>query len=116
MITLSLASGGGTPKRPQKSEKLLEKTDFIFQRCIYNVALDKRQKFQKYLVKIMKKSIFHKDFDQKGHLFRSKRANFYRQFLKFPCLLEIIRQKLIIFNFSTNTVDFLHNFQEFSFY
>ena len=64
------------------------------------------------LVKSMKKSNFHRDFDQKIStvslsfkillIFGPNAQNFKRRFLNFPCLVEIIHRMLISLNYSTN--------------
>ena len=76
------------------------------------------------LLKIVKNSIFHRDFDQKiaevswkfskFSSFWSKRANFAGRLFTFTCPMESIHQFLMILHFLQISVDFLQKFHEFS--
>ena len=97
--------GGGTPEHPPpKSEKLLQKSGFIIQRYILS---ERNKKSKKYLVRNVKKSIFHRDVDQKNlEIFLKFFKVFFAQgfagrFLNLPCPMENILEMLMIFHFST---------------
>ena len=72
---MPIASEGGGDAGPfhPKSERRKNKTGIISQEYI---SSEKRQKSQEYILKIMKKSIFHRDFDKKSQNFVTIFQNF----------------------------------------
>ena len=103
--------GGGTPERPPRNRKNCCRNLVLSFRCIY---LGKESKILEiFNKKCIKKSIFHRDFDQKYLNCLKIFQNFFLvfgpnaktsggRFLNFPCPMEIILQILMIFHFSTN--------------
>ena len=78
---------------------------------------EQRQKSQKSFLKIMKKSIFHRDFAKNFKIFLKffkkfkkifgpNAQNFACRFHSFPCLMENIHKMLIILYFSPNYIQF----------
>ena len=103
MPSVAWGWAGGTPPptKPKKCRNLV-----IFQ---MHILSKQRQESAKNFVKIYEKSILHKILIKKCQNF-SKIWSFLVQiafrFIRFPCLMEIIRQIFVILYFSTNYSQF----------
>ena len=101
---------------PRNRKKIVEKRCYLLEMYTFG----KEAEIPEILVKNYKKSIFHRDFDQKISnyleillnclLFGVTQQNFAGRFLNFLCPMEIIRQKLIIWNFYRNSSRFSPKF------
>ena len=96
----SVGRGGGTPERsrPPKSGKIVVENG-CYLPGVYTFG---EAEIPEILVKLGKKSIFHRNFDKKSQNFLkifnvflhfwSKRENYAGRLINFRCLMEIIQE------------------------
>ena len=97
---ISVASGVGRLNAPSRNRKKCCRKLVLSSRCYLS---ENRQKSRKYWLKNYEKNQFFIEiFIKKSQNFCCKRTKLWRLVLKFPCLMEIIRQKPIFLNFDTN--------------